>query len=185
MSSARKSLAGLAGFALPGSLFSAGTLLWFGYASQLVYTIGDTRQLEPLFLGIIAGSMVFSLVGYLTRPTLAVLSLETLVASLLLAASYATMALNSFVLGGTLILGVSFAMTSALAPVGTLLRLNRRNYSAPARAAFGTAQGLLTILLVFLYAFYYETGGQLNFFVGPLVLLLLSLVSFLVLLRLG
>ena len=42
----------------------------------------------------------------------------------------------------------------------------------------------MTILFVFVYAFYYETSGQVDFFAGPLILLILSLVYFLVLLRL-
>ncbi|MDG7029447.1 MAG: hypothetical protein JRN38_04280 [Nitrososphaerota archaeon] len=183
MSSLRKSISGLAVFSLAGSLFSTGLLLWFGYASQLVYTIGDTRQLGPLFLGIIAGSMLFSLVGYLTRPTLSALVLEALAASLLLAVSYSAMVLDSFVLGGTMVLAVSFAMSSALAPVGTLLRLGRGPHSLPMRATFGTVQGLLTILFVFLYAYHYEANGQLDFYVGPLVLLALSLLSSMVLMR--
>ena len=135
MSTVRRSLQGLTSLALPGSLFSTGVLLWFGYSSQLVYTIGDTRQLLPLFLGIIVGSILFSLVGYLASPTRMVLSLETLVAALLLLGSYATMALDSLVLDGTMIWVVSLAMTSALAPVGTLLRLNGKVYTTPVRAA--------------------------------------------------
>lgn len=180
---AKRPVLGLVSLALPGSLLSVGVLLSFGYASQLVYTIGDTRQLEPLFLGIVAGSVIFSLVGYLTKPTLTVLSLETLDASLLLAASYAVMVMNSLVLGGGPVLVISFAMTSVLSPVGTLLRLNRQGYSASARVAFGLAQALLTIFFVFVYSFYYVTSGQTDFFAGPVILLTLSLISSVMLLR--
>lgn len=69
---------------------------------------------------IIAGSILFSIVGYMTKPTWLALSLETLVALLLLVSSYAIMVVNSLVLDGILILITSFAMTSVSAPVGTM-----------------------------------------------------------------
>lgn len=181
----KKSVLGLLSLAIPGSFLSTAILLSYGYSSQLVSTIGDTRQLDPLFLGIVVGSLLFSLAGYLARPTWPALSLETLVASLLLAASYAIMVANSLILDGTLILAVSFLITSPLAPVGTLLRLGRRSHSVPERVAFGVAQGALSILFVFVFAFYYETHGQVDFFVGPLVMLILSLVCTIILLPLG
>lgn len=174
---------GLVSSAVPGALFSAGVLFSYGYASQLVYTIGDTRQLVPLFLGIILGSTLFSLVGYLVRSTYQVLAAETAAASLLLVVSYGVMAASAFVLDGTLVFLVSLAMTSALAPIGTILRLNRRVHSVAARATFGVAQAALTILLVFAFAFYYETHGQIGFFVYPLALFSLSIAASLALLR--
>ena len=179
----RKFVSGLASQAIPGSLFSTALLFLFAYSSQLVNTIGDTRQLGLLFLGIIVGSVLFSLAGYMVKSTWLTLSLETLVALLLLVSAYAIMIVNSLVLNGTLILITSFAMTSASAPVGTLLRLHRQNYSAPSRATFGVVQGILSILFVLVFSIYYEGTGQINFFIGPLVLLFLSLASFLVILR--
>jgi len=179
----KKFVLGLVSLAIPGSFFSVGILLSFAYSSQLVSTIGDTRQLGPLFLGIVAGSVLFSLVGYLTRATWATLSFETLAASLLLVASYIIMVVNSLILGGTLILIISLSMTSILAPVGTILRLHKGGYSVPERVAFGVTQAVLSVLFVFVFALYYETGGEADFFVGPLILLILSLVSFSILLR--
>jgi len=174
---------GLVSLAVPGSIYSTALLFLFAYWSQLVNTIGDTRQLEPLLLGIIMGSVIFSLVGWLSRPTSFALSLETIVAILLLISSYALMTADSLVLNGTTILISSFALTSISAPVGTMLRLYRENYSVPTRAVFGVSQGVLSILFVLVFAIYYETNGQVNFFIGPLVLLVISLVSFLILSR--
>ena len=174
---------GLASLAVPGSFFSTAVLFLFAYSSQLVNTVGDTSQLGPLFIGIVVGSILFSLVGYMIRSTWLTLSLETLLAVLLLVSSYVVMVANSLVLDGTLILLTSFAMTSVSAPVATILRLHRENYSAPARATFGVAQAVLSILFVLVFSIYYETTGQVNFFIGPLILLLVSLVSFLILLR--
>lgn len=179
----RRTLLGLASFSVPGALLSTGILLSYGYASQLVYTIGDTRQLTLLFLGVIVGSVVFSLAGYLTRPSPVALAVGTVVASLALVATYAAMATESFVLDGATTFVVSLAMTSALVPVGTSLRLGRKEPSFAARGVFGAVQALLTILLVFVYAFYYEVNGQLDFYVGPVVMLTLSLVALLFLLR--
>lgn len=177
----KKFVLGLLGIAIPGSFFSTALLLSFGYSSQLVYTIGDIRQLDPLLLGIIVGSVFFSLVGYLSRPTWLILSVETLVSLLLLGAAYALMAVNSLILDETLILVISLLMTSVCAPVGTILRLRRGSYSIPSRAAFGIIQATLLVLFVLFYSIYYETSGQVDFFVGPLVFLFLSFVSFLVL----
>jgi hypothetical protein len=179
----RRFVLGLVSLPIPGSLFSTALLFLFAYWSQLVNTIGDTRQLGPLFLGIVAGSILFSFAGYLTRSTWLTISLETIVALLLLVSSYVVMAANSLVLGGTLILVISFAMTSVSAPVGTMLRFRRQNYSVPARVMFGATQAVLSILFVLVFSIYYETTGQINFFIGPLILLVLSLVSFLILLR--
>ena len=64
-----------------------------------------------------------------------------------------------------------------------MLRLYRENYSVPARAAFGALQGVFSILFVLAFSIYYETNGQVIFFIGPLVLLAISLVSFLILSR--
>jgi len=179
----RKFAWGFASLAVPGSIFCSALLFLFAYWSQLVNTIGDTRQLGPLFLGIVMGSMIFSLVGWLSRSTWFTLSLETIVALLLLVSSYALMTADSLVLGGTTILVTSFALTSVSAPVGTALRLYRENYSVPTRSAFGVLQGVLSILFVLVFSVYYETNGQVNFFIGPLVLLAVSLVCFLILSR--
>ena len=179
----RKFAWGFASLAIPGSIFSTALLFLFAYWSQLVNTIGDTRQLGPLFLGIVVGSVIFSLVGWLSRSTWFTLSLETIAALLLLVSSYALIAADSLVLNGTTILITSFAMTSVSAPVGTMLRLYRENYSVPARAAFGALQGVFSILFVLAFSIYYETNGQVIFFIGPLVLLAISLVSFLILSR--
>jgi hypothetical protein len=174
---------GFVSIAIPGSFFSTALLFLSAYSSQLVNTIGDTRQLDPLFVGIVVGSVLFSLFGYMTKPTWLTLSLETIVALLLLVSSYVMMIANSLVLNGTLILIASFAMTSVSAPVGTVLRFQRQNFSVPARATFGVAQGMLSILFVLVFSIYYETTGQLNFFIGPLALLVVSMASFLILLR--
>jgi hypothetical protein len=172
---------GLLGIAIPGSFFSTALLLSFGYSSQLVYTIGDVRQLDPLLLGIIAGSIFFSLVGYLSRPTWLVISVETLVSLLLLGASYALMVANSLILDGTFILVISLLMTSVCAPVGTILRFRRVSYSIPSRVVFGITQAVLLVLFVLFYSIYYETGGQVDFFIGPMIFLLLSFISFVIL----
>ena len=174
---------GLVSLAVPGSFFSTSILFLFAYSSQLVDTIGDTRQLGPLFLGIVVGTVLFSLVGYMVRSSRLTLSLETIVAMILLLSSYALMEVHSLILNGTLILITSFAMTSVSAPVVALLRLNRQDYSAPVRATFGAAQGILSILFVLIFSIYYETTGQVNFFIGPLILLVASLASSLILLR--
>jgi hypothetical protein len=179
--SIKRFVIGLLGIAIPGSFFSTALLLSFGYSSQLVYTIGDVRQLDPLLLGIIAGSIVFSLVGYLSRPTWLVISVETLVSLLLLGGSYALMVANSLILDGTLILVISLLMTSVCAPVGTILRLRRGSYSIPSRALFGIIQAVLLVLFVLFYSIYYETVGQVDFFIGPMIFLLLSFVSFVIL----
>lgn len=179
----RRTLLGLAGLSVPGALFSTGVLLWFGYASQLVDTIGDTRQLGPLFLGVVAGSIIFSLIGYFVRASTTPVAVGTVAALLVLAISYVVMADESFVLDGALTFAVSFAMTSPLAPIGMALRLFREEYSRAVRVLMGATQALLTILLVFVYAFYYETNGQLDFYQGPLVMLALSIAAFLVLSR--
>jgi hypothetical protein len=168
---------------IPGSLLSIGVLLSFAYASHLIYALGDIGQFQPLFLGIVVGSVLSSLVGYLAQSTWLVLSLETLVASLLLLSSYTFMMVDSLLLSGTLILLISLSMTSVQAPVATIMRLYRHDYSAPARAVFGLTQAVLAILFVYVFSFYYVTNGQLDFFIGPLALLTLSLVSFLILLR--
>jgi hypothetical protein len=181
----KKFVVGLLGTAIPGSFFSTALLLSFGYSSQLVYTIGDTRQLDPLLLGIIAGSIFFSLVGYMSRPTWLTISVETLVSLLLLGVAYALMVANSLILDGTLILVISLLMTSVCAPVGTMLRVRRGSYSVPSRAVFGVTQAVLLVLFVLFYSIYYETGGQVDFFVGPMVFLLLSFASFLVLAAVG
>jgi hypothetical protein len=179
----RNLLFGLGSLAVPASFFSTAVLLSYGYASQLVYTIGDTSQLDPLFLGVVLGSILFSVAGFVARSTWRVLLYETIIASVLLAASYAAMVADSLVLGGTLIFVVSLSMTSVSAPAGTLLRLSREAYSVRARALLGAAQAGITILSIFVFALYYEENGQLNFFIGPMIFLVISLVCFLILLR--
>jgi hypothetical protein len=158
-------------------------LLWFAYVSHLIYALGDIGQFEPLFFGIVLGSILFSLVGYLAQSTWLILSFETLVASLLLVSSDIFMMVDSLLLAGTLILIISLSMTSVQAPVATIMRLHMQDYSAPARAVFGVTQAVLAILFVYVFSFYYVTNGQLDFFIGPLILLTLSLVSFFIFLR--
>jgi hypothetical protein len=179
----RKSILGLVSLTIPGSLLSIGMMLSFAYASHFIYALGDIGQFEPLFLGIVVGSVLSSLVGYLAKSTWLVLSFETLVASLLLVSSYTFMMVDSLLLSGTLIFIVSLSMTSVQAPVATTMRLYRHDHSAPARAVFGVTQAVFAVLLVYVFSFYYVTNGQLDFFIGPVTMLTLSLVSFLILLR--
>lgn len=158
----RSLLFGLGSLAIPASHFSTATLLSYGYASQLLYTIGDTRQLDPLFLGVVIGSVLFSLVGFLARSTWRVLLYEIIVASFLLAASYFAMLIDSPVLDGTLIFVISLSMTSVSAPITRLLRRSRNGYSSPARALFGATQAGVTILSIFLFALYYGQAARLT-----------------------
>jgi hypothetical protein len=179
----RKSVLGLVSLVIPGSFFSTGILLSFAYSSQFLNTFGDIRQVEPEFLGIVVGSILFSLIGYLTRSSWIILSIETLVASLLFVASYIIIMVNSLVLNGTLIIVISLSMTSVFAPVVTILKFPAQKYSAPIRAIFGITHAVFSILLVYVFLYYYVTNGFLNFFMGPLILLVLSFVSFSVLVR--
>jgi hypothetical protein len=167
---------------VPGSLFSTALLLSYAYASQLIYTIGDVRQLGPLFLGVVVGAVLYSLVAFLLKPTYGLLLTATAVSSVLLTAAYLMMVRYSFVLDGTIILVVTLMLTSIYLPVGIFLDLGRPAHLTGGRAILGVSQSLLSILFILLFSIYYEETGQLNFYFGPLIFLLLSLISFFVIL---
>ncbi len=175
-SRSKRVLSGLLRGPIPASLFTTGIVLSYGYASGLIFSIGDTRQLIPIFAGIIAGSIVFSLLGYLTRSSVTSLTYVTAISVLLLAASYVVLIINSLALNGTEMVVVAFLMGCPAMPVTLLVRSRSREFSGRLRLMFGSIQALLVILFIFAYALIYELQGQVNLYLGPLVFLVISLL---------
>lgn len=177
-SSTLKILKAIPKTALVGSLFSTGLILTYGYASQLIYTIGDTRQLDPLLLGIIIGAFLYSLIGYVIKSALYTLVAGLSISAILLAIAYGFMLINSFAIGSTGLLLVGLMLTSIFLPVSVSMRIGTARYSIVSKIVFGIIQASLSILFIVLYAFYYEITRQVNLFLGPLIFLLLSAIAF-------
>lgn len=173
----RNVLRGIPRGPLTASLFSTGVLLTYGYASQMIFTVGDVRQLEPLFLGVIVGVLFFSLLSYVLRADRRYLGAGVIVSVILLVSAYAIIVVNNWVLGGTLLLVISIMMTSVYLPVSTFVNLDRNEFSFGARMVFGILQSVFSILFILVYAVYYELTGQMNFYIGPVIFLLLSLAA--------
>ena len=175
-SGAMKFLSGLALVTVPAAIFTSGVVLTYGYASGLIFSIGDTRQLIPIFTGIIIGSIIFSLIGFLLKSSLQNLLSLTVLTVILLVASSVIMYLNSLVLSSTNAMIVSLLMSSPAMTISQLLRGRSEVFSRVARLVFGAVQGILIIVFIFVYALIYELQGQVNLYQGPMIFLVVSLV---------
>ena len=175
-----KTISGLVRGAIPGSLLTTGILLSYGYVSGIIYSIGDTRQLIPVFTGIIIGAIVFSLVGFILRPTQINIISLTIFSLVLLIAAYAIISLNSLVLNSTNMLIVAFLMGSPAMAVSQLVGNSPAHYSLLKRVVFGSVQAVLVIVFIFVFSLEYEMQGQVNLYFGPLFFLVLSLVYLIV-----
>ena len=171
-----KFLSGLALVPIPAAIFTSGVVLTYGYASGLIFSIGDTRQLTPIFTGIIIGSIIFSLIGFLLKSSLQNLLSLTVLTVILLVASSVIIYLNSLVLNSTNAMIVSLLMGSPAMAISQLLRSRSEVFSRVARLVFGAVQGILIIVFIFVYAVIYELQGQVNLYLGPLIFLVVSLV---------
>ena len=171
-----KFLSGLALVPIPAAIFTSGVVLTYGYASGLIFSIGDTRQLTPIFTGIIIGSIIFSLSGFLLKSSLQNLLSLTVLTVILLVASSVIIYLNSLVLNSTNAMIVSILMGSPAMAISQLLRSRSEVFSRVARLVFGAVQGILIIIFIFVYAVIYELQGQVNLYLGPLIFLVVSLV---------
>ena len=171
-----KFLSGLALVPIPAAIFTSGVVLTYGYASGLIFSIGDTRQLTPIFTGIIIGSIIFSLIGFLLKSSLQNLLSLTVLTVILLVASSVIIYLNSLVLNSTNAMIVSLLMGSPAMAISQLLRSRSEVFSRVARLVFGAVQGILIIVFIFVYALIYELQGQVNLYLGPLIFLVVSLV---------
>ncbi len=176
----KKVLSGLLRQPIPASLFTTGIVLTYGYASGLIFSIGDTKQLIPIFLGIILGSVVFSLLGFVIRLGVAGLIYVTAISVVLLAASYVLIIINSLALNSIEMVVVAFLMGSPATPVSLLVRNKSRDFSRSTRLMFGSLQAMLVILFIFAYSLIYELQGQVNLYLGPLIFLVISLLYLLV-----
>ena len=171
-----KVFAGLAFVPVPAAIFTSGVVLTYGYASGLIFSIGDTRQLIPIFTGIIIGSIIFSLIGFILKSSLQNLLSLTVLTVILLVASSVIIYLNSLVLNSTNAMIVSLLMGSPAMAISQLLRSRSEVFSRVARLVFGAVQGILIIVFIFVYAVIYELQGQVNLYLGPLIFLVVSLV---------
>ena len=171
-----KFLSGIALVPIPAAIFTSGVVLTYGYASGLIFSIGDTRQLTPIFTGIIIGSIIFSLIGFLLKSSLQNLLSLTVLTVILLVASSVIIYLNSLVLNSTNAMIVSLLMGSPAMAISQLLRSRSEVFSRVARLVFGAVQGILIIVFIFVYAVIYELQGQVNLYLGPLIFLVVSLV---------
>lgn len=169
-----KLLSGLVRGSIPASLFTAGIILTYGYVTGLIYSVGDPRQLTPIFAGIIFGTIVFSLVGFGLKRTRSNLLSLTILSTVFLIAAYGTIFLYSLAVNNTDILIVAFLITSPAMAVSQLIGDSHLRFSFPTRLILGSVQAILVIVFVFVFALEYELQGQVNLYLGPLIFLLLS-----------
>ncbi|MGC8562702.1 MAG: hypothetical protein ACP5UZ_05790 [Thermoplasmata archaeon] len=169
-------VSGLVRGSFPASLLTTGIVFTFGYATGVIFTIGDTRQLIPVFAGIIIGSILFSIVGFVIKTNKLNLLTLTLLSVLFLVVAYVIIFLNSLVIDNTNFLIIAFLMSSPAMAVSQLMGLSSKSYSVFSKISFGAVQAVLTILLVFVFSLEYELHGQVNLYFGPLIFLLLAII---------
>ncbi|MEM0135240.1 MAG: hypothetical protein QXU18_08465 [Thermoplasmatales archaeon] len=161
---------------VPASLFTTGIVLTFGYATQLIYTVGDTRQLTPIFAGLIIGTIIFSLVGTLIKFTRKNLLSLTLLSGIFLIAAFAIIYVNSLVISNSNLFLIAFLIGSPAMAVSQLVGSLVQPISTLRRAIFGSVQAVLIITFIFVYALEYELRGQVALYIGPLIFLIISLL---------
>jgi hypothetical protein len=169
-----KLLSDLVRVSIPASVFTTGIVLTYGYVTGLIYSVGDPRQLTPIFAGIIFGTIVFSLVGFGLKRTRSNLLSLTILSIVFLVAAYGIIFLNSLAVNNTDILIVAFLITSPAMVVSQFIGNSNLRFSLLTRLILGSVQAILVIVLVFVFALEYELQGQVNLYLGPLIFLLVS-----------
>jgi len=140
--------------------------LALGYLLSVIYLIGDTRQLTPLLAGIIAGTIIFTIVSTLAgefgRRKFAG---ETLVIVILLS-------ISAYIIADLLVFHTGYQYSDLfLAVIGAMIispvmlvqqysqlifRVNR----IASKATVSSISSVLMIVIIVLFAFVYEKGGQ-------------------------
>lgn len=166
---------------IPASLLTVGIILSFGYASGLIYSIGDSRQLPHIFLGLVAGTLVFSVVGFIIGKSTKNLVITTIISSALLGVAYAVIAVDTLVVDDFSLFIISILISSPSMPVSQLLAHPRQRITTWKNLMSGIVQAVLVIFLIFIYAYEYELKGQVDLFIGPLLFLVISVIYTLIL----
>ncbi|PYB67530.1 hypothetical protein DMB44_08925 [Thermoplasma sp. Kam2015] len=154
------------------SIYAGFTILAIAYAFNIIYLIGDPRQLVPLLEGLIPGAFIFSIAGYylMNKSTLFSFSIALFGVILAFLIIYDLHMVLDYAFLGM----VSFLVTSPLALISRYLSgrsLTRRGRGISMPIIVST----LFLLEVVAVAVLYEKSGQTNLAVQLSVLAYVSI----------
>ncbi len=154
------------------SIYAGFTILAIAYAFNIIYLIGDPRQLVPLLEGLIPGAFIFSIAGYYLRGNSTLFSFSIALLGVILA--FLIIYGLHMVLDYAFLGMVSFLVTSPLALIsrylsGRFLTRRGRGISMP------IVVSILFLLEVVAVAVLYEKSGQTNLAVQLSVLAYVSI----------
>lgn len=145
---------GLILLAFYSALFSIFAVLTVAYSLNLIYLIGDERQNLPLFLGLILGSLIFSLLASVKR----VLIPDILVAALSVSVAAYLIFSKSMVIDNLELFISSFLITSPLMPVNAYFIRYREKFTV--RLSFSILTTAFFLIIIAAFAIFYMYSNQ-------------------------
>lgn len=136
------------------ALFSIFAVLTVAYSLNLIYLIGDERQNLPLFMGLIFGSLVFSLLASVKR----VLIPGILLAALLVSVTAYLIFSKSMVIDNLELFISSFFITSPLMPVIAYFSGHREKFTV--RLYFSILSMTFFLIIISAFAIFYMYSNQ-------------------------
>jgi hypothetical protein len=155
------------------SIFSVFASLALAYSLNLIYLIGDERQEPFLFLGIIIGALIYSLMGSIKVKNILFISLLISIISYLIAL-YLIFS-NDMMIDNNMLFIASFLITSTIMPSNVFFN-SRLSLKSSSRILFSLIISALFILIILIFAIIYTISNQTVLPYGILFFAILSII---------
>ncbi|MGC8663598.1 MAG: hypothetical protein ACP5SF_03765 [Thermoplasmata archaeon] len=160
---------------LVSSIFSVFVTLSMAYLFNIIYLIGDSRQLGPLFIGILIGTFFYSIFGSFLNKFAFVYCFIISFISLVLV--FYILYSTNMIIGNEYLFIISFLITSPIMPVTQFFE---RKIKIKNRIIISAIASIIFVILILIFAILYEISGQTILPLGISVFGYLSLIIFVI-----
>jgi len=144
-------------FEIGSTVFSVFSVLTISYFMNIIYLIGDPRQLDSLFEGIVAGSFIYSILGSFFGKKSIWIGL--IITGISITISAYLLYSQSLIITNEDLFLISFLVTSPILPI-TIFYENKFSVKKSLKVLFSIILDALFILFILIFAILYEKSGQ-------------------------
>ena len=142
---------------IESTIFSLFLVLTISYFLNIIYSIGDPRQLDSLFEGIVAGSFIYSILGsFFEKKSIGI---GLIITGISITISAYLLYSQSLIITNEELFLISFLVTSPILPI-TLFFENKFSVKKSLKVLFSIISSALFILFILIFAILYEKSGQ-------------------------
>ncbi len=156
-------------------IFSLFVTLTSSYSMNLIYLIGDSRLLLPLFSGILIGTLLFAISGSFFKKYSFVSGIIIAMIAIILA-NY-VIYITDMVINSIDLFLVSLLVTSPIMPISQFFEYG---LYIKKKLVYSIAASIIFIALITIFAFLYEMSGQTILPLGISIFGYASLIIFLI-----